>query len=75
MVQARRVRRIGDRDRQGRTTHVGILIEPNKPWTTHVTDAQRAKLLVCIRDCSTRAAMEVDLKAKVQAHRATPGQP
>ena len=50
----------------GQRTWEHILLEPHKPWTPYVTDAQRAKLLECVRDCYARATSEMTLRAKMQ---------
>jgi hypothetical protein len=51
----------------GQRTWEHLLLEPHKPWTPYVTSADRAKLLLCIRDCYARAASEMALRARVQA--------
>jgi hypothetical protein len=48
----------------GQRTWEHILLEPNKPWTPYVTDADRAVLLRLLRECYARAARELSLRAK-----------
>jgi hypothetical protein len=48
----------------GQRTWEHILLEPNKPWTPYVTDADRAVLLRLLRDCYGRASAELALRAK-----------
>lgn len=51
----------------GQRTWEHILIEPHKPWTPYISDAQRAKLLQLISDCYKRAASEQAMRASLQA--------
>lgn len=48
----------------GQRTWEHILLEPHKPWTAYIMASQRTKLLECLRDCYTRAAAEMALKAR-----------
>ena len=50
----------------GQRTWEHILLEPHKPWTPYITDAHRAKVLGCIRDCYARAASELAMRAKLR---------
>jgi len=53
----------------GQRTWQHILLEPNKPWTPHVSNAQRAKLLECLRDCYARAASHLAMRVKLEQPR------